>query len=174
MLAHRHRIPRLRPDILAGFTLLELLLCLALLALLSALAVPSFHSQTSSTRAQATAQALMSAAMLARASAIRRATSVVLRPDLTAGSDYYDLGFGVYQAGGDLIRHYGVAEGVRIGNRAGSHRASQTVTWDARGIGNRNLTWIVCVSGGEPWAVVLNSVGRPRLERGIGHCLSGV
>jgi len=155
----------------SGFTLLELMVCLAILALLSAVAVPSFQRQISSTRAQATARALMSAAMLARASAIRQGTPVTLCPDRADCDGYYDRGFGVYQDSRTPIRVYGVDDGTRIGNRAGSRRASEAITWDGRGIGNRNLTWVVCVSGGDPWAVVLNRVGRPRLERGIGQCL---
>lgn len=156
---------------LDGFTLLELLVCLSVLALLSAMAVPSFNAQTASARAKGIAQSLMSAAMLARASAIRSGQPVMLCPAQPNCSGYYESGFGVYRRTGGLLRQYAVADGLHIGNRAGTRRADQVVTWDANGIGNRNLTWVVCAQGGEPWAVVLNRVGRPRLERGIGRCL---
>ena len=156
---------------LDGFTLLELLVCLSVLALLSAMAVPSFNAQTASARAKGIAQSLMSAAMLARASAIRSGQPVMLCPAQPNCSGYYESGFGVYRRTGGLLRQYAVADGLHIGNRAGTRRADQVVTWDANGIGNRNLTWVVCAQGGEPWAVVLNRVGRPKLERGIGRCL---
>lgn len=156
---------------LGGFTLLELLVCLSLLALLSAMAVPSFKAQNASARAQGVAHSLMSAAMLARASAIRSAQPVMLCPAQPNCSGHYESGFGVYRTTGALLRLYAVAEGLKIGNRAGTRPADQVVAWDAMGIGNRNLTWVVCVPGGEPWAVVLNRVGRPKLERGIGRCL---
>ena len=37
-------------------------------------------------------------------------------------------------------------EGVAVTNRAGSASVTGSVTWDARGLGNRNLTLSVCAA----------------------------
>ena len=54
-------------------------------------------------------------------------------------------------------------EGVAVTNRAGSARVIGSVTWDARGLGNRNLTLSVCAAE-RKWSVVINRLGRPRLS----------
>ena len=54
-------------------------------------------------------------------------------------------------------------------NRAGSARVIGSVKWDARGLGNRDLTLSVCAAE-QNWPVVINRLGRPRLSEAWGPC----
>ena len=56
-----------------------------------------------------------------------------------------------------------------MANRAGSQSVTGSVTWDARGSGNRNLTLSVCAAE-RNWSVVINRLGRPRCPK-HGECV---
>lgn len=63
-----------------GFTIIEILFVIALLAILSSLAAPSFRDFVASQRIRAASADLSAALMLARAEAVKRNTSVVVSP----------------------------------------------------------------------------------------------
>lgn len=56
----------------AGFTVVEMLIALAILGIIAALALPSFQQMLDNARVRGTADAIMSGLQLARAEAIRR------------------------------------------------------------------------------------------------------
>lgn len=62
----------------AGFTLIELLVTVVLVAILTAIAIPSFRSIIQSNRAAAFANEFISAVYFARSEAIRRGTPITL------------------------------------------------------------------------------------------------
>ena len=62
----------------AGFTLIELLISIVLLAILLALAVPSFQSFVKNNRVTAQTNELVSAIQLARSEALKRGTNSVI------------------------------------------------------------------------------------------------
>lgn len=69
----------------AGFTLIELALLLALLSLLSALAVPSFSGTLASARTRSTLDRLSADLYLARAQALRDGRAIQIRFDPPEG-----------------------------------------------------------------------------------------
>ncbi len=62
----------------SGFSLIELMVTVAVVAILAALAAPSFRAQTDSARLTAHASSLLSSLLLARTEAIKRNGRVVL------------------------------------------------------------------------------------------------
>ena len=72
---------------------------------------------------------------------------------------------------GTLLRMYQSRPEISITNRLGTRSATQAVVWNTAGLGSRNMTFLFCAeSVGVNWAVVLNRVGRPRLQRDWGIC----
>jgi type IV fimbrial biogenesis protein FimT len=76
-----------------GFTLIELMVTLTVLAILLTLAVPSFATLISNNRMSAQANELMGSLNLARAESIRRAQGVSVR---ASDNDNYALGWNVF------------------------------------------------------------------------------
>ena len=72
------REPRRQPHREPGFTLIEMMVTLTLLAILIALVTPSFRGLLADNRAAAQANALVGSLMLARSEAIKRNAPVVL------------------------------------------------------------------------------------------------
>lgn len=64
----------------AGFTLIELMVTVALLAVVLALAVPSFRDLLAAQRIRATAYSMVSDLVLARSEAVKRGANVTLEP----------------------------------------------------------------------------------------------
>lgn len=68
----------------AGFTLIEMMVTVAIVALLSAIAAPSFNQMVASQRLKGASSDLFSALMRARSEAIKRNTEVTLAPSTTS------------------------------------------------------------------------------------------
>ena len=118
------------------------------------------------------------AAQFARGTAQRLRRPVVLCPvnDPEAAVPQCDGDFGgvvgavlMHAEGAKLLKIWLPLEGVAVTNRAGSASVTGAVTWDARGLGNRNLTLSVCAAE-RNWSVVINRLGRPRLSEAWGVC----
>ena len=76
-----------RPACTAGFTLIELMIGLAIMALLIALAAPSFTTMIANSKVRSQAESIFNGLQLARAEALKRNTTVQFRlvTDLTSG-----------------------------------------------------------------------------------------
>ncbi len=156
----------------AGFTLLELLVSLAVLVVLLSLAVPGFLGLQQDWRLREQASRVMSAVWLARGLALRSGTTVSLCP--SSGSRCRDQdgeGLAVMDDTQRVIRYFPTRPGVKMYNRLGTGPQTAIVRWDAQGLGSRNLTYTLCAPGAERnWSVVLNRLGRPRLVADWGRC----
>ena len=73
-------IRRLRPPRLRGFTLIELMLVLVILAVFLSLAAPSMRDMVMTSQVRSSASDLYESVILARSEAIKRAANVDLIP----------------------------------------------------------------------------------------------
>lgn len=182
-------IPPIRPlrgvqRRLQGFTLVELLMTLAVMAVLVTFAVPSFHSLTDSSKLTAASNALLSSMRLARSEAIRRGSRVVLckTSDGLACAERggWEQGWMVFHdANNDgerdrsepvIQRMQPLAASLRLtGNSTVAKYVSFLSTGGARltGGGFQAGTLTVCnPSAGQARLIVLNAAGRPRIQKG--------
>lgn len=173
-----------------GLTLIELMVTLAVLALVLTLGGPALEGLQHSTRLRAESLRLASAINLARSEAIGRNQPVSLCPSAMASTGHaacsgnYAGGWIVFSnpekdqrvdpVNDRLIRAFGpVADGYTLTNRDGTGAVSGLITYLPDGSSRRNLTLLLCPPAGgrvQPWSVVLNRVGRARLSREGGTC----
>ena len=162
-----------------GLTLLECLVAMAMVALLSAMSVPTFRDQLSAARARAGAHQLYSMVQTARSTALLSGEDTILCPvqhveaeQLTCEGHFGESVALMNRAGLSVTPNkvWLPVEGVTVRNRLGTAVVGGTLRWDRYGFGNRNLTLSVC-SGEHNWSVVVNRLGRPRLARQWGACL---
>lgn len=162
-----------------GFTLIEAVTALAVLALLAGLALPSLSPLLEQQRARAAAQSLLTPMWLARSAAITHRRPVILCP--TADGTHCDRGGNWNQGWMVFIDHHGDRQPassqaiLRQEQRRPSDRLLVAGTRgrthlrympDGRSAGT-NLTLDVCTRQGVRLArVVVSNAGRPRSERG--------
>ena len=165
-----------------GLTLLETLFTVAVLVVLLSIGLPTFRDQLADGRARAAAGQLYAAVQFARGTAQRLKRPVMLCPINEpkalvpeCGGDFGGfLGAVLTQPQGpELLKIWSPPEGAEVTNRAGSARVTGSITWDERGLGNRNLTLSVCVAQ-RNWSVVINRLGRPRLSEDWGVCPASI
>lgn len=174
-----------------GFTLIELLVVGALLALSLTIVLPGLRGFLQAAQARAEADRLLSSLQLARAQAIANNQRTGVCP-VTPGSDPFSAcgqryekgwfvyldhdGDGLFDPGSDtpLRRFAAMPSGFGLYNRAGSRRIDERLSFWPDGSSRRSMTLQVCPPGSarlQPWSLVLNHVGRPRLTRDWGSCL---
>ena len=158
-----------------GFTLTELMICLALLAVLLGLAVPAFVSIIERVRVINSFHALTASLMSARMAAVALGSPVTVCPSadgLRCRDDLvWDEGWLVYHdparagqptgAEAVLLHESGPGAGIMIRSTQGRHRVRyQPSGWS----GGNNLTLRVCVGPLPRHAgdVIVNLAGRPR------------
>nr|WP_298108207.1 GspH/FimT family pseudopilin [uncultured Pseudomonas sp.] len=129
-----------------GFTLIELMVALAVLAILLGIAVPSFGSMIRDSRASTLASELQGALQLARSEAVKRRQSVVVcrrKPGESScqnGADW-TTGWLIQQSGGDVIKVWDSAQGLAVsGPNAG-------VTFRSNGMAGAASNFAVTPSG---------------------------
>lgn len=108
-----------------GFTLIELMVTLAVLAIVLGIAIPSFNSMLQDSRAASLGSELQGALQFARSEAVKRRQAVLLCRGNAGGSSCENGtnwvgGWLVQQTGGDVIKVWDSAQGlVIIGPNAG-------------------------------------------------------
>ena len=158
-----------------GITLLELLIVLSIVTTLLTIGVPSFSGKVGEWRSRAQAVRLLSAIHLARSFAVKLSSPVTLCPGAHVGASpcagLYSAGFSIVDESGDMIRHYPERSQITVWNSTGIREENRPISWQADGLGSRNMSWLFCPTGdGAHWAVVVNRIGRPRLVQDWGSC----
>lgn len=161
-----------------GFSLTEVLVVLALLAVLLGLAVPGVSRLRARHELQAVAEAIWQSLVLARSQALAQQTRVVLCPASPVGGcdpqGQWSPGWlvfvdsnhnGLRDADEPVLQSRGaLPTGVRL---QGNSTVNLSVRYGASGLGQGlGGTLVVCRPGlDEQWKVVINMLGRPRLEK---------
>lgn len=140
-----------------GFTMLELLITLAVLMVLLSWAVPSFNVVLKKNRMAINANSLISAINLARSEAINRGVDV----DVSANAGSWNNGWTVAVAGGgETIRVFDTPNSVFVNGD------TLTITFPSSGIreagGDNNFT--VCDGGDNGRQVRITATGRANID----------
>ena len=169
-----------------GLTLVELMITLAVLAVVLTTSVPSFARLQVNYQLRSCAHRLVAAINLARMEAVQRRLPVSLCPSF-AGSHCagnFSQGWLLFNDAdrdrqldsGDeeiIFRGVGLPEGYTVTDRSGSSPATEAISYRPDGTARRNQTLLLCApvgQGVEPYTIVLSRVGRVRLARGEGLC----
>ena len=161
-----------------GLTLLECLVSIAIIAIMLAMALPSFRDQLAAARAKDAALQLYAAMQFARTKAQMEGMSVILcpihhiradRPSCAGHFGQQIAAMAETAEGLELMRVWQPVQGVTVTDRSGLRAVTGELHWDQRGLGSRNLTLSVCALS-QNWSVVTNRLGRPRLVSQWGTC----
>jgi len=152
-----------RPVLVRGVTLIELMVVVALVAVLSAIAVPSFRNLLLNQRLAAGTSDFMAALSLARSEALQRAQTVTLSP--ATGKDWstgWEVKTGVGSATQTLRRFEPLSTGVAVDGSLSS--IGDTVKYDSSGfaLGSAGCLALKADSGRRS-AVVISFSGRPKV-----------
>lgn len=146
---------------LKGFTLIELMVALAVLAILLGMAVPSFTDVSLSSKLRSLANALVASATLARSEAIKRNATITLcaSSDGAACTGNWHQGWIVRAADGTVLQAQPAApSGYRI------TAAASSILFQPTGLGATSTDLTVCRSspsvGSQERVVGINLTGR--------------
>jgi type IV fimbrial biogenesis protein FimT len=169
----------------SGVTLLELMLVLAIAAILMTIAIPGFASLIRGSRLSGVTNELFASLLLARSEAIKRSSRAVVCPSATgsscAGSGGWHQGWIVFgdannnasvDAGETVIlKRAGLPAGMSLtGNTPVSQYISYTASGGARLVSGafQAGTLTVCNTADAPGAarqIIVSSTGRPRTAK---------
>lgn len=150
-----------RPMYSAGFTLIELMAAILVLAILISIAAPSFTSSIRDSQIATTSNELQTALQLARSEAVMRHNNVIVCRRNSAGDDCengtnWSAGWLIRQSGGDIIKVWqSVPDVAIVGPNTGvtyqrsgmiSTTASFSVT-QSRCTGSQKRTISIALSG---------------------------
>jgi type IV fimbrial biogenesis protein FimT len=99
----------------AGFTMTELVVTMALAAILATVAIPSFNTLIANQRARTYASELFATLVRTRSEAIERNANITLSPK-TGG---WSSGWQIFDPAGNLLEDRGTAVGVTVAGPAG-------------------------------------------------------
>ena len=164
-----------------GITLFECLIVLAIMAILSLMAMPSFNLLRDVAHQKRVIHQLHAAVLTARHSSVingqatyicpaQRTVAIDVGSTPECGADYRK-GAAIWREEGSdwrLLRLWQWPR-ARITNRRGNQEVSGHITFNASGLANRNITWSTCVDD-RNLSLVLNRVGRPVVRSQWGEC----
>jgi type IV fimbrial biogenesis protein FimT len=162
----------------AGFSLIELVVTLSVLAIILAIALPSFAAMLQGSRASSTYHLLTTSLAAARLRAIKDNAPITVCPSIDGrtcrGDTIWSDGWILYQDPGHdeqprteamvIQRFEGVDDGLRLRSTAGRTRVRFLPTGWAFG---SNLSLRLCRAAENEFlgSVIVNNAGRPRTER---------
>lgn len=149
----------------AGFTMVELLITLAIATILTTIAIPSFSGLIASQRAKTAASELFASFLTARSDAIMRNANVTVSP-LTGG---WSKGWQILDSANNVLESHGaLAANVAIPQSGGvTFRPSGRVTTTST-----SMFVITTTSGSSTnhQCISLNLSGRPYMQAGQTSC----
>ena len=160
-----------RPD---GFTLIELMVTIALMAILLGIAIPSFNNATLNSKLRSYAYALSNSATLARGEAIKRNAPVILcvsSSGTSCGTGSWEQGWIVLfdrpeDDGGPLVLHR--QEPLPTDLKAVEESDTDEITFRATGVGATITAFTVCrltpTPGNRKFTVSISATGRAEVR----------
>lgn len=156
-----------QPKISAGFTLVEMMIAITLMAILMAIAVPSFRDASLGSQLRSTVNELVASVAVARSEAIKRNAVVTLCVSAdgnACGAGGWEQGWIVFQ-GANLIQHQGAgATGFKVTEASGLN----SLNFQPIGAGSTQATFTVCRAtpsvGTQERVVTFNTTGRARIN----------
>ncbi len=176
----------------AGLSLVELLIVMAVAAMVLGIGVPGFQQFQDSTRMRAQMYRVLGDILLTRSEAIKRNRRVIMCPSsfhsggLRQCAGAFRDGWVVFpdlngnreiDADEPVLRSApGLDPRFSLTNRAGTRNAAEKIAYLPDGSSRRNRTLMFCSRRSpqiESFNIVMNIIGRPRTARGWGECPDG-
>ncbi|WP_447746713.1 GspH/FimT family pseudopilin [Pseudomonas nicosulfuronedens] len=156
----------------SGFTLLELMVTLAVLAILVGIAVPSLSDATLASKLKASANDLVAGVALGRSEAIKRnaVTSMCVSSDgSSCGSGGWDQGWIIISGSTVLDKHPAAPTGFKVSSSV------TKIDFQPTGVGNTQASITVCRSapsaGAQERVVNVSATGRAYVSKtATGSC----
>lgn len=164
--------------ILSGYTLLELLITLSIIAILAAIAVPSFEGMMDNNKQSAALNKLLGELHFARSEAVKRSRQVVICPSINnntcSAAQVWNSGWIMFVDNNRNNAHEDTEELLRIGEKldqdltitAGNNLAKY-IRYRSNGMTIAPGEMTICDSRGsdKAQAIIINTVGRPQISQ---------
>jgi type IV fimbrial biogenesis protein FimT len=165
-----------------GFTLIELMVTIAVLGILLSIGIPSYQNMVLNSRITAQANQVITALNYARSEAVKRAAPATVCATnggaACAGSKGWSTGWLVFADangngtvdGGEAVLRVWPALG---GNNTLNTETNTKITFTATGVatGFADILWLCDKRGtAEARSIVINSMGRSYVEKGTATC----
>ena len=157
----------------AGFTILELMMAIAVAGVLAAVALPSYTNMVKNNCMTTSASSLVTSLQLAKSEAVKRRTTITVAPTKNSGdADYSSNEWGegwTVSDSSETIRIVELTCGIGSTTVDGD---DTSVTYDSSGFTNTTSTFTICDdrTGETGREISVNSLGRPTTDSNYSSC----